>query len=389
MSLAAKLDRLRGQSHADGDEPLASRLQRLRHTPDRPARRAVPLASLGEALAAHQDGAGLVRCDREFTLSEADGGSAGLTGLPEVWDLPSADWVYIDTETTGLSSGAGNLAFMVGMARYTDGGQLDVRQYVLGSFAAEAHMLHEVLDWIGPRALLVSYNGKSFDVPLLITRLRMHRIENGLAALRQLDLMYGVRRAFRRHWPDCRLQTAEQRLLALYRRDDLPGAEAPAAWRAWLDRGSTAALRRALQHNFQDVVSLALLHRRLVDQYAGNGSSGVDHAAIARAWRDCGDRRQARMVLERAGDALDEAGRMQLAAIYRQQGEWTRAERIWLELQRRGSAEAAVELSKYYEHRLRDYRTASGFAGACETRERDIRLARLQRKMGNNLVLPW
>jgi len=389
MNLAAKLDQLRGQSPpAEGDGP-AARLRRIRRGPMKPSASGAPPAMLREAVAADSEHGGLLRRDRLHVLPMLPGASIDLTMLPEVCELSAGDWVYLDTETTGLSGGVGNLAFMVGAARYAADGSLRVRQWLLGNFAAEAGMLSELLDWVGPDVVLVSYNGKCFDLPLLTGRLGMHRIDHRLATLPHLDLMYGVRRAYRRHWPDCRLQTAEQRLLGLHRRDDLPGAEAPAAWRAWIEEGAVRPLQRVLEHNYHDVTSLALLHRRLVSDYAGSAGPGVDHAAIGRAWQAVGRLAHARSVLERAGDALDETGRLQLASLYRRQGEWSRAEALWLDLHRHGCGVAASELSKYYEHRRRDYRKAVGYAKACEAAERAARLGRLRLKIGTNLTLPW
>ena len=249
-------------------------------------------------------------------------------------------------------------------------------------------MLHAMQEWIGADAVLVSYNGKCFDLPLLTGRLRLHRIRGDLGALAHLDLMYGVRRAYRAHWPDCRLQTAERSLLGLQRRDDLPGSQAPAAWRSWLRDGRTRPLARVLAHNRQDLVSLALLHRRLLSVYAGTDRTGIDHTAIGNAWLKAGRQALARQVWERAGRELDDEGCLQLAALYRRQGDWVRAEQVWLGLYARGSQRGALALSKYYEHRKRDYRRAIDFAGGCDGRERERRCRRLQHKLGANLELP-
>jgi hypothetical protein len=331
---------------------------------------------------------GLVTRRREYLLPPVAGGNKGLCRLPEVCGLSDPDWVYIDTETTGLSGGTGNLAFMVGAARYSGEHSLEVRQYVLAGFSAEPRMLRALFDWVGPNAVLVSYNGKCFDLPLLATRLKMHRIEGNPGLLRHLDLMYGVRRAYRGHWPDCRLQTAERRLLDLCRSDDLPGSEAPAAWQAWLRRGVTSQLLRVLAHNHQDVASLALLHRRLLPDYAGSGLPGLNHDAIGTAWRQVGQVERARRVWERAGELLSENGSLQLADLYRRLGDWPRAEAVWMRLHARGNVSAALALSKYHEHRKRDFRKAIEFAAYCERAEREPRFARLQGKIGSNLQLP-
>ena len=389
MNLAGRLDRLRGRPAEQTPDTLAHQLQRLDGRRTAKAVSPPRIDALARALQADVHGDSLLLREHAYALPGCPGDPPDLTMLPEVQGLRDPDWIYLDTETTGLSGGVGNLAFMVGVARYTDARTLSVRQYLLGSFAAEAVMLRELVDWVGRDAVLVSYNGKCFDLPLLDARCAMQRVpDGGLGRLRHLDLMYTVRRAYRRYWPDCRLQTAEKRLLNLHRAGDLPGSEAPAAWQAWLRRGSTAPLGGVLQHNFQDVASLALLHCDLLRDYAGRGEARVDHAAISRAWQQAGHESLACRVLEAAGAHLDEAGTLQLAALYRRRGEWARAEALWLQLHAAGSTLAASELSKYYEHRRRDYRRAIDFAALCEPSERSTRCGRLQGKIGSNLPLP-
>lgn len=399
MNLAARLERLRRPSSAGAEPDLhQDRDGYVEATvPDalvRLARHRYPQVAatggrcpryLADALGAEHLGDGLLlRTERVFL--PADTGGDGLIALPEVCDARRPDWVYLDTETTGLSGGVGNLAFMVGVARY-QAGMLEVRQYVLASFQAEAGLLRELLYWIGPQALLVSYNGKCFDIPLLDGRLRMQRLGRSLNGLRHLDLMYSVRRAFRGLWPDCRLQTAEHRLLGLLRDDDLPGALAPSAWRAWLERGSTDMLQAAGRHNLQDVVSLALLHRRLTRVYAGSSTGSANHVAIARAWHGAGRLREARGVLECARDRLDGCGLLALADLCRREGDWDLAVSLWRELHSRGNPQAASELSKYHEHRRRDYRKAIDYARSCDETERLQRHRRLLGKIGGTRQL--
>lgn len=384
MKLADRLDRLRGTTPRPTQTAIAEGLRHSGRRPTAPRTDGQHDADLRAALQAAGDD-GLLVVDRQVDLPSP----MPVPGdLPESRRLAAADWIYIDTETTGLSGGVGNLAFMVGLARADGAGALQVRQLLISRFDAEASMLRAMNDWLNARSLLVSYNGRCFDVPLLLARLRLLRVEDRLSSCAQLDLMFTVRRAFRRHWPDCRLQTAERRLLGLTRVDDLPGAEAPGAWRAWLQRGDPAPLAGVLAHNRQDVISLALLHCRLAGLYAGGERPGVDHAAIGRAWRDAGDEQRARQVWRRAGTRLCESGSLQLAASYRRGGDWQAAVSLWSRLFARGSRAAACELSKYYEHRRRDPRQALRFAAHCEPEERVPRIARLQRKLGDSAQLP-
>ncbi|MDE1893402.1 MAG: ribonuclease H-like domain-containing protein [Xanthomonadaceae bacterium] len=164
--------------------------------------------------------------------------------------------LHFDTETTGLAGGTGTRAFMIGAADWIDG-QFRIRQLTITSIAAETAMLRRFAEWIGDDSVLVSYNGKCYDAPLLATRYRLARLPNPLAGLAHIDLLHPVRRHWKGQWENCRLATAERRLLGVVREDDLPGAEAPAAWLTYLRGGSARNLRRVAAHNAQDLKSLA------------------------------------------------------------------------------------------------------------------------------------
>lgn len=164
--------------------------------------------------------------------------------------------LHFDTETTGLAGGTGTRAFMIGAADWIDA-RLRLRQLTITSMAAETAMLRTFAGWLHAQSVLVSYNGKSYDAPLLATRYRLARLPNPLIGLQHLDLLHPVRRHWKGMWANCRLATAERRLLGVVREDDLPGAEAPAAWLRYLRGGSAANLRRVMQHNAQDLKSLA------------------------------------------------------------------------------------------------------------------------------------
>lgn len=174
------------------------------------------------------------------------------------------DVLAFDTETTGLAGGTGTRAFMIGAADWRDGG-LRIRQLCITRLAAEEAMLDAFARWLRPETVLLSYNGKSYDRPLLSTRFRLARMADPLPALRHLDLLHPVRRRYRGVWLNCRLATAERELLGVLREDDLPGSEAPGAWLAYLRGGSASKLRRVGLHNAQDLRSLCGLLEALQD----------------------------------------------------------------------------------------------------------------------------
>lgn len=164
--------------------------------------------------------------------------------------------LHFDTETTGLAGGTGTRAFMIGAADWVDG-RFRIRQLTITSMAAETAMLRTFAGWLGEDTVLVSYNGKCYDAPLLATRYRLARLANPLLGLAHLDLLHPVRRRWKGVWENCRLATAERQLIGVVREDDLPGSEAPAAWLTYLRGGSAANLRRVAHHNAQDLKSLA------------------------------------------------------------------------------------------------------------------------------------
>ncbi len=245
---------------------LMGRVARLRASAPR---RAVVLADTGIAAAwgGRVLADGLVAVDRRYPLWHRQGAVplSRLAGLAQDdhgclrWPqrIDPARLVFIDTETTGLAGGSGTLAFMIGIGRL-DGPVLAVTQYVLTRFAGEAAMLDRLTADIGGEATLVSYNGKSFDLPLLASRYRMSGRTAALDKAPHIDLLHAMRRRHGAQLPDCRLATAESAVLRFERRDDLPGAEAPRAWQQLL-RGDASGMAGVLRHNRDDIVSMAAL----------------------------------------------------------------------------------------------------------------------------------
>lgn len=172
--------------------------------------------------------------------------------------------VCFDTETTGLAGGVGAKAFMIGSAQWK-GGSLCIRQWYLNALSGEAAMLRLFSDSLPSSPIFVSYNGRSYDAPLLKCRYRIHRLTHPFDERRHVDLLYPTRRLYRGRWENCRLQTIEQRVLGIVRDDDLPGSEAPRAWLAFLRAQSSRNLARVVTHNQQDLVSLAILLNHLSD----------------------------------------------------------------------------------------------------------------------------
>jgi uncharacterized protein YprB with RNaseH-like and TPR domain len=179
--------------------------------------------------------------------------------LPAPASDPEGPLLCFDTETTGLRGGAGLWVWMVGVLIWRDG-HWRLRQWWLERPGAERRYLELLLaDFSGDAATLVSFNGKSYDLPHLATRLGLNEMANPLPELAHIDLLHALRRRYGKLWPDCRLRTAEERLLDLHRSDDLPGSEAPRSWREYLTMGRWQGIAQVLAHNRQDLLSLARL----------------------------------------------------------------------------------------------------------------------------------
>jgi uncharacterized protein YprB with RNaseH-like and TPR domain len=262
------------------------------------------------------------------------------------------DLLFFDTETTGLSGGAGTLVFLVGTA-WCVGTDLEVEQYFLSDFPGEPEFLTAVKERFAGRRAYVSFNGRTFDSPLLRGRFSLARIPFEIG--RQIDLLHPARRLWRGLTGDCSLKTLEEQVLGVRRGIDIPGSEIPEVYFEFLRTGRPGVLPVVFDHNLTDVTSLARMWDALGGLLGGDlGAAPVDGRALGRELLRRGDSRGVEVLLEafRQGDA--EAG-LHLGLHHKRGGAWDEAVAIWerLVVETR-SLTAAVELAKYHEHRRRD-----------------------------------
>lgn len=282
---------------------------------------------------------------------------------------------YFDTETTGLSTGAGTVIFLAGVARVV-GRQVIVRQFLLPDYPHEPALLRALATDLEAFSRLVTYNGRAFDMPMLAARLTFHGLFREQASIPALhdDLLPDARRLFRRPLGGARLADVEAGVLGVRRSSDCPGSEVPMRYFGYLRGGSPDILAEVLDHNFQDVVSLALLEAELQRLRSG-------------AWRDARvlDPRGMALELLRAGDVEDalelvesaqhlaadpaEANALRRVAsrLLLATGRVTRAEELWAQGTRRASADAAeawIEVARIRERHRGDLRGALEAASA-------------------------
>jgi uncharacterized protein YprB with RNaseH-like and TPR domain len=243
---------------------LAERLARMAAVRQRS--RAQGLQDLVRLAGASEHAQDLIRVEQRIVMPAMHGAvrmaldAVTPLALPltkrECRQFRAGDLLLLDTETSGLAGGSGTFVFLLGLARVEDD-TLVLRQYLATGFGGEQPMLAALRDELARTRCIVTFNGKSFDVPLLKTRFLLGREPPPFDGLAHCDLLHVTRRHLRDGWPDCRLRTTESRALGFERIGDLPGAEVPAAWRRWLTHADAEGIIRVLEHNREDLVSLA------------------------------------------------------------------------------------------------------------------------------------
>lgn len=327
-------------------------------------------------------------------------------------DLNFCDFLFLDTETTGLA-GAGTLAFMVGVAFYEcnvagDVEALVVRQYFLRDHGDEPAMLLLLDELLEQKAGLITFNGRSFDLPLLDNRYLMNRLRSALLDLPHIDLLPPSRRLWRNRLGSCALGALEPGLLGIRRTgEDVPGWLIPTLYYNYLQTGDARELLRVFYHNRMDMLSMVTLASRVVRQFdrADVGDHPIDLYSLGKWQADLNLVAEAERALRLAatGDLpldLFHQALFQLALLLKQNGRRDEAVQVWQQIAATTfeNIEAHVELAKHYEWHSRDIARAIDWTqqaltlvkswgrsprAALVRDELAHRLARLQRKNGD------
>ena len=343
----------------------------------------------------------------------------GQTPVGQLRTFPRT--VFIDLETTGLSGGAGTLAFLVGCG-YFDLGAFQVRQFLLTSHAAERALLSAVAEFFDGAGLIVTYNGKTFDVPVMETRWMFHRLRMPLADVPHFDMLHPARRLWRSRAgaggdieeAGCRLSTLEQTLFDVTRVGDVPGLEIPGRFFRFLRSGDPRPLEPVLEHNRLDLVSLAAVMARGMQLARGGALScrdGAEALALGRVYERAGALDRAEVCYSCAVDSdrpeVKGEALYRLGLRHRRERRFAEAADSWraiIELTDSRSVRAMARLADvrqfatealaiHHEHRERDLDGARELAlfalkdgaGAREDGMRH-RLARIDRKISEKLT---
>ncbi len=296
-------------------------------------------------------------------VREADPLSGLGTGPLLSAGAPARDLLFFDTETTGLSGGAGNLAFLLG-AGYCDEQGLVIEQYFLADFPGEAEFLSLIAPLFSPERTFVSYNGAAFDAHLLISRFRLHRLE--LALPRQYDLLHPSRRLWKAAVApvlgSCSLKNMEKAVLDVDRGEDIDGAEVPEFYFRFLRTGLPDPLDPVFYHNHIDVRSLtgllftieSLLRAPETANTADGSGLAADTAALGVMLHHV-DPDRAAAFLQTRWDSGDAACGRVLGYYLKRSRAHEAAARIWEALfALPHNLEPGLELAKYLEHHAYD-----------------------------------
>jgi len=384
---------------------------------------------LGGALVEHADGAVII-VDREYRadmlhgrlpigeiVSTISDGDEALRLMAQAW--PSATGIggrllFLDLETTGLFSGAGTQAFLIGCAAI-DGTSIRVRQFLLPGFEHERALLNEMQEWAKAHGAICTYNGRTFDVPLLETRFLFHRVPCPLDAVPHLDMLHPARRMWRQRpltmgTPDpddssCSLSVLEKQIAGLHRVGNVPGYEIPSRFFTFVRTGDARPLEAVLEHNRLDLVSLAALLARaivLVTRGPSAASTAQEAYGLARVYERGGAHENAEAALLKTIEFAKRVGGepevhaealRRLAWIRRRDRRPHEAAEAWNELAvlpRCAAAlrrEAKEALAIHHEHRLKDLQAARQHAldllrdGVSNPARVQHRLDRLERKL--------
>lgn len=272
-------------------------------------------------------------------------------------------WLFLDTETTGLAGGSGTYAFLVGVAWWEDGG-LEIEQFFLREYSEERALLFALQEKIAEYPVLVTFNGKSFDWPLLETRYSMSRKIPVPTPRAHLDFLHPARNLWRLRLGSVRLSELEQHVLGWDRGADLLSGMIPQIYFDYLRGGPPERLVPVLNHNQMDLRGLAALSTRVLSLLGDAetlGQDGLELFGVSRICEKRGEHKRARKLYEKSISSVlptetDRIARRSLAKLAKREGDYDLACELWKDAagNSRHGYDAFEQLAIYYEHKARD-----------------------------------
>jgi uncharacterized protein YprB with RNaseH-like and TPR domain len=350
------------------------------------------------------------------TLCAPDAAALRLLAPDAPDDVADAQrWLFLDTETTGLAGGTGTYPFLVGLA-WWEGGGLQVEQLFMREYSEERSVLAALAERMAERPVLVTFNGKSFDWPLLETRYRMARTIPPPAPRAHLDFLHPARNLWRLRLGSVKLSQLERHVLGWDRGADVASELIPRIYLDFVRGGRAEPLVPVFQHNQMDLRGLAGLSGRiltLLGDEEGTSQDGLELYGVSRICERRGEAKRARRLYEQSiafalPEETDLVARAALARLAKRDGDFACAHELWESVlgNSREGYQAYEQLAIYYEHEAREPQRAlalarealaqlrganrTGTIAATEyrrTKERfEHRILRLERKAGWTLL---
>ncbi|MBN1648611.1 MAG: ribonuclease H-like domain-containing protein [Spirochaetales bacterium] len=263
--------------------------------------------------------------------------------------------VFFDLETTGLSGGAGTAIFLAGFGRIS-GKTLSVDQFFLSDFPGQQDFLGTCLSELDKDTVLVSYNGKSFDMPLFRTKCLM----NGLSCneIEHIDLLHISRRLWKRLIGSCALGDLEQMILDIQRTRDIPGSLIPERYFNYLRTAEPSLLSDIFEHHRQDICTLAVLLRTIQKILSGSDNPDHDRYELARILLPCEPERSLPLFTALADHGHGPSA-VQAALYYKRAGDLAHESEYWRKAFALDTGFfTVVEYAKCLEHRKKEYNSA-------------------------------
>ena len=320
-------------------------------------------------------------------------------------DVEAHRLLFLDTETTGLSGGVGTYVFLVGVAFFTAGGdEVVVRQYFLSDVSGERALLHALNDLFSEFEAVVSFNGKTFDWPLLETRYTFSRVRCVWRDPPHLDMLGPSRRLWKNHLQSCSLETLESQVLGFRRGFDVPGWRIPSLYFQYLRVGHAGYVLPVFNHNEHDLLTLVALTGhvgQILEKPDEADLQAAELFGLGKLYEDLGRFAESLRMYER-GLALEPSPELRdgalrrLSLLYKHLQQRDEAVAIWASLVGEGThlMFPYLELAKHYEHRVKDFGEAERYTllalerawGEVETAELEHRLGRVRGKAARKNV---
>jgi hypothetical protein len=278
------------------------------------------------------------------------------------YPVPRENCVFFDLETTGLAGGAGTFAFLIGFAWWEDD-ILKTEQYFLPDFGREYALFNRIQSWLEKFEYIISYNGKSYDMPLLSNRFVLNRLQPDFKNKKHIDIVHLCRRIWKNSLPSCSLKSIETLLLNIIRKDDIPGEYIPQAYFNYIQTGNIHEVIRMIEHNRLDIVSLALIFDKLHFISHNLKALPIDENALGcLAKLACTINNPTFFNFFKSTDVINipDSVKYWLSLYYKKNHAWEKAFILWVELSHNAEYYmfAQEEIAKYYEHKKQDLQAA-------------------------------